>query len=67
MNTKVARFLFNAVVGVGMIVAGSLFAVLGFLGLVTIIAAPQGIGLLLCAAVLYACGARLVVGALLGE
>ena len=59
------RFVFNAVIGVMFIVSASGFAMLGMLGILSIIGAAPGFWLLICSVILYACGARLLLGALL--
>jgi hypothetical protein len=63
--SRKARFLFNALVGTAFIVSGSLFGFLGLIGVLSIIGFPQGISLLLCSALLYVCGSRLLFGAFL--
>lgn len=64
-SLRLKRFWFNAVVGVMMIMAGGFFSLLGFIGIISIIGAGPGFWLLICSVILYACGARLVVGALI--
>lgn len=64
---RLKRFLFNAVIGVVFIVAGSVAGLLGLIGIVSIIGFPQGIALLVCSMILYLCGARLIFGALMDE
>lgn len=59
------RFIFNAAVGVMFIVSASLFGLLGMIGVISIVGLPQGFALLICSCVLYACGFRLLLGALL--
>lgn len=59
------RFVFNAAVGVMFIVSASGFGLLGLIGILSIIGAGPGFWLLVCSVILYACGARLLLGALL--
>jgi hypothetical protein len=59
-----ARFWFNAVVGVAFIVTATGFGMLGAIGVLSIIGAGPGFSLLICSAILYLCGGRLIFGAL---